>query len=124
MFTMLLVSLSYLVAQRVVERGQHKINGKEVEVSIHQPSKSSPKSQISTGEAPEPACIVRVDGVSRVQSLDTLQYYFENSRRSGGGAVKEFEVFKEDDVAYVTFEEEEGMVTMKLLRVEYAETIT
>ena len=44
-----------------------------------------------------------------MKSMETLEYYFENTKRSGGGLTEKFEVYKEDDAAYITFEEEEGM---------------
>ena len=103
----------FTVAQRVVERGQHKVNNKKIEVSLQQPNQRRPKTQSSTDAEPpsESLCIVRVDGISNVKSMETLQYYFENAKRSGGGEMEDsgFEVYEEDDAVYITYKEEEGM---------------
>ena len=102
----------FIVARRVVERGQHKVNNKKIEVCLHQPKQPTkqPVVRMERETSTEPQCIVRVEGISNVRSMETLEFYFDNARRSGGGGVKQFEVYKEDDAAYITFETEEGML--------------
>ena len=41
-------------------------------------------------------------------SNDTLMFYFENRKRSGGGETEHVDVNREDGVALVTFKEEGG----------------
>ena len=106
------------VAQRVVKREQHKINAKVVQVTLHHPRQDStwqcPSNQKDDKEpADDSLWTVKVDSVSKIVSMETLQLYFENPRRSGGGAVAQFEVYKEEDRAYITYEEEEGMAHVK-----------
>ena len=98
------------VAHRVVERGQHKVAGTTVEVSLYEPVRGQRKNAKVVGEEEDeaPICSIKVKGISRVHSLDTLEYYFENTRRSGGGTITKFETYEEEDFAYVTFEEENG----------------
>ena len=102
----------FTVAQKVVKREQHIVSGKKIEVCLHQPNQPTKQPVVSTERETlsEPQCIVRVEGISNVRSMETLKFYFDNARRSGGGGVKKFEVYKEDDEAYITFETEEGML--------------
>ena len=51
---------------------------------------------------------VKVTNISNLGHSDTLQFYFENARKSGGGTIVNFEVHEEDDFALVTFQEEKG----------------
>ena len=104
------------VAKRIVEREQHKIGNKTIAVTLHEP-KDKTRRQCSSSHSDEeesPLCTVKVSGISKVESMETLQLYFENSKRSGGGALVEFEVYKEDDTAFLTFEEEQGRIYLGL----------
>lgn len=47
---------------------------------------------------------IEVKGVKPGTSDDTVLFYFENQRRSGGGDIQHLE--REDDVIYITFEDE------------------
>ena len=94
-----------------MERGQHIVNNKKIVVCLHQHNQPTKHPVVRTERetSSEPQCTVRVEGISNVRSMETLEFYFDNARRSGGGGVNNFEVYKEDDAAYITFETEEGM---------------
>lgn len=53
-------------------------------------------------------CVIIIRGLSQNTTKDSLQNYFENTRRSGGGHVGEVD-FK-GDWARITFESAEGTV--------------
>ena len=92
-----------------MEKGPHKIEGKTVEVSLCEPVKNRTLTdQKQEDEEEEPLCSIKVKGISNMKSLETLEYYFENAKRSGGGSVIKFEPHKEEDFAYVTFGAEDG----------------
>ena len=107
----------------MVERGQHRINKKSVEITLHHPQQHrSPLRRTfrpNDTDTKEPAAdslwTVKVHCVSQIDSMETMQMYFENRRRSGGGQMVEFEVFKEEDMAYMTFDEEEGKFVFDIL---------
>ena len=90
-----------------------------MEVSLYEPVRGQRKNAKVDGEEEDkaPLCSIKVKGISRVHCLDTLEYYFENTRRSGGGTVIKFETHEEEDFAYVTFEEETGKLFPLALQV-------
>ena len=45
-------------------------------------------------------------------SEDFLELYFENEKKSGGGDLKDIQLDETEGEAYVTFETEEGMLTV------------
>lgn len=50
-----------------------------------------------------------MEGLQNIEEhIDALRMYFKNNRRSGGGPVVSCKVDKDRDVAFVTFEAEEG----------------
>ena len=51
---------------------------------------------------------VEVKGLGDNTNKDTIQLYFENKRRSGGGPVEELNYDKGSGVAIITFSEAEG----------------
>ena len=101
------------VVKRIVERGQHKIGNETIVIPLHEP-KDKIRRHSHSDEEESQLCTVKVSGISKVESMETLQLYFENSRRSGGGTLVEFEVYKEDDIAFLTFEEEQGKICLGL----------
>ena len=46
-------------------------------------------------------------------SNDTLMFYFENGKRSGGGDTEHVDVNREDGMALITFKEEGGTYSEK-----------
>ena len=92
-----------------MKRGPHSIGGKTIEVSLCEPVMEHPNVEHQRAEKQEPACSIKVKGLSKINSLDTLEFYFENEKRSGGGSIKRFETHEEEDYATITFETEEGI---------------
>lgn len=50
--------------------------------------------------------ILQVQSVSPSTNAFTVQMYFENSRRSGGGEIKKLEI--KDGIFYIEFKDEQG----------------
>ena len=55
-------------------------------------------------------CVIIVRGLPQSTTEDTVLNYFENTRRSGGGAVEEVKI--EGSVARVKFESSEGNLVL------------
>ena len=53
-------------------------------------------------------CNLQVRGFSQETSDDTLEYYFENKKRSGGGDIKHFQMDREEGCALITYEKQTG----------------
>ncbi|XP_053407687.1 uncharacterized protein LOC128559584 [Mercenaria mercenaria] len=59
-------------------------------------------------DEPEPTKTIKVKGVDKSVSRDLVEFYFENSRRSGGGEIENVMSDEEDeDVIYITFKNHE-----------------
>lgn len=56
----------------------------------------------------DPGCFVRVTGISRETTEDALLNFFLNTRRSGGGEIKDSHLKLEEGVADITFMTSEG----------------
>ncbi|XP_053389475.1 protein mono-ADP-ribosyltransferase PARP14-like, partial [Mercenaria mercenaria] len=96
------------VALRVEERVGHVIKKEKLNVALHVPTKQSKKSDKVKKEdkedEPEPTKTIKVKGVDKSASRDTVEFYFENSRRSGGGEIENISSDEEEeDVIYITF---------------------
>lgn len=105
----------FLVAQRVEERPKHIVKKERLIVKLHTPAKHSKKAQESIKDTTEdsvpeePHCTIKVKGVDKSASRDTVEFYFENTRRSGGGELESVKSdSEEEDVIYVTFKSEKG----------------
>lgn len=62
----------------------------------------------------ESEIILQVRGVSPSTNAFTVQMYFENSRRSGGGEIKKIEI--KDGIFYIEFKDEQGTFLLCLNR--------
>jgi len=60
-------------------------------------------------------CII-VQGIGEKIGRDTIEFYFENHRRSGGGRVSDVKMNEEDASCLVYFEDHEGLYTLSLLQ--------
>ena len=102
-------------AVQTVLKQNHKISGKPVTVSLlttcHYPTKGE-GSNLATPET----CSVEVKGLDADTNEDTIQFYFENKRRSGGGPVEEFKYKQGSGVAIITFKEAEGEFELHLFQ--------
>ncbi|XP_022787787.1 poly [ADP-ribose] polymerase 14-like [Stylophora pistillata] len=96
-------------AQRIVDNSPHIVSSVRLDVSLVKeredelPNDYEDNTTISDG----PIKII-VSGISSPITNDTVRYYFENSRRSGGGAISEI-FFSEDGEAWITFQEVEDL---------------
>lgn len=54
--------------------------------------------------------ILQVRGVSPSTNAFTVQMYFENSRRSGGGEIKKIKI--KDGIFYIEFKDEQGTLLL------------
>ena len=72
------------------------------------------KKTISASCVYVPDCIL-IKNLKPGISLDNIELYFENERRSGGGPVREVNFNEGEDEAVVFFENWEGNLTLFLL---------
>jgi hypothetical protein len=110
------ICFTHLVAQRVAEKGRHVIKNEKLNVKVHIPSKKSKKpddmeEEKQEEEETEPPNTIKVKGYNKSASRDTVECYFENSRKSGGGEIETIKSDDEDeDVLYITFKSTEGNI--------------
>ncbi|WAR21733.1 PAR14-like protein, partial [Mya arenaria] len=111
------------VAQRVVNRGNHKIQRKEIEVTLFKPKRSTKRSvfrrQTSNLDSrsssvkhrevkQEPVKTIRVRGMNKISSRESVNWYFENKKKAGGGDIENrYTDEEDDDIIYIRFKEEE-----------------
>ena len=88
---------SVIVANRVVQRDKHTLNGATLDVSI----------EISNN-CKEGGKTIMVTGLAAKTTKDSILNYFENKRRSGGGEVENVEFQRDKRVAFVTFKDASG----------------
>ncbi|XP_045190679.2 uncharacterized protein LOC123547554 [Mercenaria mercenaria] len=100
------------VAKRVEERGNHVVNKETLTVKLHTPnnkSKRSDKPEETVEDKPETSGTIKVKGVDKSVSRDTVELYFENTKRSGGGDIDNVQSDEEEeDVLYITFKDKHG----------------
>lgn len=53
--------------------------------------------------------MLRVTKLPPTTTQDSLRFFFENTRKSGGGDVEDVEYDKDTASAIITFEEDEGI---------------
>ena len=88
---------SVIVANRVVQRDKHTLNGATLDVSIEVPDTCKKDGKT-----------VMVTGLATKTTEDSILNYFENKRRSGGGEVENVDFQHDKGVAFVTFEDANG----------------
>ncbi|XP_052261005.1 protein mono-ADP-ribosyltransferase PARP14-like isoform X1 [Dreissena polymorpha] len=111
-------------AKRVVERDDHCIMKNKVKVELFKPSRSTKVSSEPMNEGsntvyksnkedehvePEsqPLKTVKIRGVRKVSSRDSVQWYFENKKKADGGDIESrFTDEEDDDVMYIKFKDE------------------
>lgn len=59
--------------------------------------------------SPVAVTTIQVKGVKPNHTASILQLYFENRKRSDGGAILEMKVYPEEERAVITFQDEEGI---------------
>ena len=93
------------MAKRVVEKDKHTLNGATLEVTKEMSHKHK-----------EAAKTIMVTCLATKTTEDSLLNYFENRRRSGGGAVESVNIQHDTGTAFVTFEDADGKSLCTLLQ--------
>ena len=88
----------HTVANSVVQREKHTLNGATLDVSL----------EVCEGQSKVGGKTIKVTGLAAKTTQDSIINYFENKRRSGGGAVESVEFQSDPGVALVTFEDANG----------------
>ena len=93
------------MAKSVVEKDKHTLNGDNLEVTKEIAEKHK-----------EAAKTIMVTCLAAKTTEDSLWNYFENERRSGGGAVESVTIQHDTGTAFVTFEDADGKSLCTLLQ--------
>jgi len=128
------------VAKRVVDRGNHELKRKQLDVQLFVPKRSTKqklKRQSSKPEqertdeqewtneqenkpteekeqSQESPRTVRIRGMKKVNSRESVDWYFENKKRSGGGEIEERHTDEEDnDVVYIRYKDSSGIIEVE-----------
>ncbi len=80
-----------LVAERVVERSPVSLAGCQLVINI---------------AVWEP--MVKVTGIPQSLKRDVIELFFESSKRSGGGDIKDLTICREHNFVVITYQEPEG----------------
>ncbi|XP_076461058.1 uncharacterized protein LOC143293737 [Babylonia areolata] len=129
-------------ALQTVLAQSHTVGGRSVTVTpeiTHKATPASPATSITSSTPaggtqghpmPTPQTYtVEVQGLAPVTTKDTVMWYFENKRRSGGGVIDDLQYVEGSGVASVTFRDAEAMTRVlqqqhridnKILRVSRA----
>ena len=80
-----------LVVERILSKTPLKLAGRELLISpfIQEP-------------------MIRISGISSQISVDTLELFFENTKRSGGGDIESIQMVEADEAAIITFADKSG----------------
>lgn len=96
-------------ALRVIEHSPHNLSGALLQVSLFDESeKDNQESHDEDVEELEEGVTIIISGISSSTTEDAVWNYFENSRRSGGGEVKNIELNAHAGEAVITFLEVKG----------------
>ncbi|CAH3042637.1 unnamed protein product [Pocillopora meandrina] len=92
-------------AQRIVDNSPHIVSGLRLDVSFVEEREDELANNYENNNTMSDGSItIIVSGISSPITNDSVRYYFENSRRSGGGAISDI-FFAEDGDARITFHE-------------------
>ena len=94
--------LSVIVVERILSKTPLKLAGCDLVISpfIRKP-------------------MVRISGISSQISVDTLQLFFENTKRSGGGDIDSIQMVEADEAAIITFGEKSGSTPFYMLTLKF-----
>jgi hypothetical protein len=95
----------YLAVKRVLGKMPILFSGKQIGVEEFRPNIKE-ESSAAEEVVMELENVLEVKGVAPSTSSDTVEMYFENTRRSGGGDITK--ISEEDGTFYIIFEEEGG----------------
>ncbi|XP_061194415.1 protein mono-ADP-ribosyltransferase PARP14-like isoform X2 [Saccostrea echinata] len=93
------------VVSSVLQKAPLLFNKKQI--GVEQVRMDGKKVEKEAEENTGPLCTIEVRGMKETTSIDSVELYFDNKRKSGGGGVDEVKGEVEDGVLYVTFEDED-----------------
>lgn len=103
-------------AKRTAENSPHSVAGLRLHVSLleEQENVIADDHEEASGSEEEAGAEITIiaSGIPLSSSEDAVRYYFENSRRSGGGEVCDID-FTHDGKAVITFTAVESMYTYR-----------
>ena len=108
----------FLDAAGVVESKSHVLDNHQIDVSRLEeecPSSTEDEDKFGnkekSGKGPDPEINIKcvVSGFSSCTTEDTVRYYFQNARRSGGGDILEMHFYPEQSAAEITFKDPKGL---------------
>ncbi|KAK3094887.1 hypothetical protein FSP39_007507 [Pinctada imbricata] len=98
------------VVQRILGKLPILFNKKQITIEEFKPDMGDDVTTDDTETFPDGGFVIEVRGFKDSTSPDTIEMYFENKRRSGGGEIKGINSEKmEDGVVFIEFEEESVM---------------
>ena len=95
-----------IVANRVVQREKHTLNGATLDVSLENPDRNKDVEKT-----------IKITGLAPKTTKDSIWNYFENKRRSGGGEVESLDFQSDTGVAFVTFVNVDGKYFKIILKI-------
>lgn len=91
-----------------MDNSPHTVSGLRLDVSLVEEREDELANNYEDNNTMSDGSIaIIVSGISSPITNDSVRYYFENSRRSGGGAISDI-FFAEDGDARITFYEVKG----------------
>ena len=91
-----------------MDNSPHTVSGLRLDVSLVEEKENESAIDYEDNTTMSDGSIaIIVSGISSPITNDSVRYYFENPRRSGGGAISDI-FFAEDGDARITFQEVKG----------------
>ena len=91
-----------------MDNSPHTVSGLRLDVSLVEEREDELANNYEDNNTMSDGSIaIIVSGISSSTTHDSVRYYFENSRRSGGGVISDI-FFAEDGDARITFQEVKG----------------
>ncbi|XP_041369652.1 uncharacterized protein LOC121383626 [Gigantopelta aegis] len=88
------------VAQRVMSKAPHKIGERSLQVELFDASSAVEETETKAINS------IVVKGFKETEDTETVEMYFENTKKSGGGSVERIQYDKNKGVIHIMFEEE------------------
>ena len=101
----------FVAVNRVLAKAPLLYNKKQIKVEVFQADDDNTEGAESgeEQEAESDGCTIEVRGYKDTTSQDTIEMYFENTRRSGGGELEKIEEDEDEGMYLLTFESKEGL---------------
>ena len=99
---------SFVVAENILKTKTHTFESHELQVSSLESHRQTTKANEIAGENLEATCAILVQGLNSNIGNDVIEMFFENTKRSGGGEIKQLQVFPKEGRAIIWFADVEG----------------